>query len=636
MRRPESASAPWAPWREALRRFGGELRPQARRLTLAGLCALGYTATRLAEPWPIKYVFDQVLDSGGAGGGSLSPQLRFGLALGGMVALAALRGAFYQAQSVLAARVGQQVVLAVRARAFAHLQRLSMSYHLRASTGDLLTRLMGDIQMLRDLLVTTLLTLVSEVTVLLGFLVALCLVDWRMALLALGVLPLLLLPVRRYGRPLRGLAREQRRREGQLATRLQEVIAGMHLVQLFGAEEQEGRMLQDHGSRSLAEGHQVARLEARLYRSTELVLSAGMAVALWYGALAVHGGRLSVGDLVLVMSYLSSLFRPLRRISRSVERAGKAAGCLDRISELLNTQPEVCDGPLTAPPLRGAIRLEQVSLAYRPGAYALHEVSLSIAPGETVALVGATGAGKTSILSLICRLYDPSSGRLLIDGQDPRGWDLRSLRRQIAVVPQDGMLFSGSLWDNLTYGSPQADRRQVDAAVRAALLDDVVAGLPEGYQTWIGERGLTLSGGQRQRLAIARALVRDTPIVLLDEPTTGLDSQSERLVTEALGRLLRGRTALVIAHRLATVRQAHRIVVLEGGRVVESGRPATLVAQGGAYARLLAAAGLAGEAVAAREAAPAPGPAVLRAAATGTLSLPQRPAAALGSPRKVG
>ena len=588
MSRPERRIAPWAPWREALRRFGGELRPQTGRLALAGLCSLGYTATRLAEPLPIKFVFDRVLAPTG-GASTMSPELLFGLALGAMVGLAALRGAFYYAQSVLASQVGQQVVLSVRARAFAHLQRLSMSYHVRASTGDLLTRLMGDIQMLRELLVATLLTMVSEVTVLLGFLAALFLVDWRMAALALTVVPLLVLPIRRYGRPLRGLSREQRRREGQLAARLQEVIAGIHLVQLFGAEDQEDRALRDYGARSLTDGQKAARLEARLYRSTELTLSGGMALALWYGALAVHGGRLSVGDLVLVMSYLSSLYRPLRRISRSVERAGKASSCLDRITDLLNTEPEVQDGPRQAPSLRGAIRLERVSLAYRPGESALSEVSLDIAPGEMVALVGATGAGKTSLFSLISRLYDPTAGRVLVDGQDLRSLDLRSLRRQIAVVPQDGMLFSGSLWDNLTYGSPDADPRQVEDAVRAALLEDVVAGLPQGYQTAIGERGVTLSGGQRQRLAIARALVRDTPIVLLDEPTTGLDAHSERLVTDALRRLLQGRTALVIAHRLATVRQADRIVVLHEGRVVETGTHEALLARGGRYAGLLAA-----------------------------------------------
>jgi ABC-type multidrug transport system fused ATPase/permease subunit len=563
----------------ALTRFRGELCRQRRPLAGAFLASLGYSAARLAEPWPLKVVFDNVL----AGMPLHTHFHRLDALLAGdrtailvaatiaLLALAVLRSLFYYHQSYLASLAGQRVVMNLRRRLFAHVQRLPQSFHSRASTGDLLTRLTGDIMMLRELLVASLLALVTESVVVVGYIVVMFLVEWRLALLAVVAVPFIFASVTVYSERMRVATRKQRRREGELAGRLHEVLAGIHVVQLFAREDEEDERLRSLNRRSTRSGLKATRLEARLSRTVELSVALATAAVLWFGATQVIAGRMTSGELIVFFAYMQSFYRPLRRISRVTQRASKASSCVERITDVLDRTSELTDGAIVAPSFRGEIRFERVSFAYERGQEVLHELELTVVPGSTVALIGPTGAGKSTLLGLVPRLYDPTSGAVRIDGFDLRDLTLRSLRDQISVVPQDGMLFSGTIFENIAYGDLDATREQVEEAARAACIHDFVAGLPEGYGTVVGERGVTLSGGQRQRLAIARALVRDAPVVLLDEPTTHLDATSQRLVVEALERLLEGRTALVVAHRLETIERADEVVALDDGRIVERG-----------------------------------------------------------------
>ena len=572
--------------------FRRELGRHWRGLSIAFGSSIAYSATRLAEPWPLKVIFDNVLSGMPLHTGfSRLDRLLAGertailaLATVAIVALAAIRSVFYTHQRVLTASVGQAVVLKLRERLFAHLQRLSLSFHSTNRTGELLTRLTSDVNMLRELLVATLLSLVSEGVILVGYLAMMFVIEWRVALVAVLVIPVIFASTTVYSGRIRNATRKVRRREGELAARLHEVLSGIHVVQLFTREDDEAERLRGLNKRSFRSGVRATRLEAKLNRSVELSVAAATAAALWFGATQVIAGRLTPGELIVFVVYLQGFYRPLRRISRVAQRAAKATVCAERVTTVLDREPDIRDGPYVAPRFSGAVRFADVHFAYTPDVPVLHGVELAVEPGETIALVGPTGAGKTTLLALVPRLYDPARGAVLIDGRDVREFTLRSLREQIAVVPQAGILFGADFRENIGYGKPGATDREIEAAARAALIHDFIARQPNGYATVVGERGTTLSGGQRQRLAIARALVRDAPIVLLDEPLSALDAKSEHVVLAALERLLEGRTALIVAHKLSTVRRASRIAVVEDGRIVEVGSHDDLLARGGRYA----------------------------------------------------
>ncbi|MCK4414616.1 MAG: ABC transporter ATP-binding protein [Candidatus Eisenbacteria sp.] len=595
-----------ATWKEALRfvailrRFRPFLRPHVRPMALAGAASLGFTLVTLLEPWPLQVIFDGVLldrpvnllglDLKALAGGDLFVLLA-GASLAVLI-LAALRGQLYYAQNVLAAISGLDVVLAIRRQLFHHLQMLSLAFHRRSHSGDLLMRLTGDIVMLREMVVAALITLLSQGLVIVGILAIMASLNLRLTLVAALVVPLLFLILSIFRIRLNAAARRQRRREGRLASTAHEVLGSIHLVQAYTAEKHEDGRFKKMNQRSLRAGARLTRIEAQLNRAVQIAIAAGVCLILWLGTRDVLADRLTPGQLLVFLAYVRGLYRPLRQASKLTQRMAKASACGDRVIEVLDEIPEVADSPdpVILRDVEGRVTLRGVSFGYRDSQPVLRDIDLELTRGEMVALVGPTGSGKTTILSLIIRFFDPQEGAILIDGIPINTVSLKSLRRQISFLPQESVVMGVTIRENIAYGAigrhgkePSAEK--IAKAARRARAHDFIMQLPDGYETVVGERGGTLSGGQRQRIGIARAMLRKAPILLLDEPTTGLDPVSGTAVLEALDRLVRDRTTLVVAHHLTTVMRADRIVFIEDGRIVEEGSNEELLARGGRYAR---------------------------------------------------
>jgi len=577
--------------------LGPPLRRNRAALALAALATLVAGAAEVLRPWPLKLALDLFLAKPDRVHAKLGPfaflaqwpdsQALAALALG-LVAVAALAGAFSYVQAIVLAGVGQRAILELRRRLFLHLERLSLAFHRRHRSGELLVHLVGDLNVLSDFLVTQTPVILGRGALLVGMLAIMLWMDPWLTLASLAFFPLLAWTVRRHVSALRKAAREQRRREGKIAGVAGESLQLIQVVQAFGAEQQEAERLDFEGRALLGAGLRAGRAEALLQRGVELVGAAGTGLVLYLGVQHARSGLLSAGDLVVFLSYLRGVQKPMRDLAQSVQRYAKASACARRVSQLLDTEPEVVDRPGSgpAPRLSGAIAFDAVGFSYGVGRPALDGVTFRLEPGERVAVVGETGAGKTTLLALLGRFYDPTSGVIRIDGRDLRDWTLASVRSQIALVLQEAALFGTTIRENLLLGRPDASEEELWAALADAQADGFVERLPAGLDTPLGERGSTLSGGQRQRLAVARAMLRDAPLLLLDEPSTGLDAVTDRAVREALERLARGRTTIVIAHQLDTVCHADRILVLERGRLVGNGRHAELLVTCAAYRRL--------------------------------------------------
>jgi ATP-binding cassette subfamily B protein len=595
-RRRNQRQLRWNEFRAVAARFAPYLRKQMARLSLALLCSIGYVVMGLLEPWPMKLALDNVildrpLPSWLAT--ILPAPWRSGLSLlylliGAIIFLAIVRGVFYYYGQLLAARAGQQIVAKVRLDLYDHVQHLSFSFHDRRRTGDILTRLTSDIRVVRDMLVSAPLSASGDLLLVSGMTAVMLLMNWQLTLVALIVLPGLALLVRTYQGPMKQAAREQRKREGYLASTASEVLGAFKVVQGFQGERYEVERFSASNRSSLRSGLRAARLEARLRWSSELAVAVVTALVLGVAVRQVLLGALSPGDLLVFMAYLQAFTRPLRRTSKVVERSARAVAAGERILELLEIKPTVRDlpGAIAAPRFRGAIRYESVSFAYPHGGTVLSDVTLQIQPGERVAVVGPTGAGKTTLVHLLPRFYESSRGEVCIDGQNVREFTLASLREQISFVFQEPVLFATTVAENIAYGKSAARPEEIVLAAERAGLREVIASMPDGYDTVVGERGGTLSGGQRQCIAIARAIMKDAPIVVLDEPTTGLDSESAAFVMQALRRLMEGRTVIMISHELRLARDADRIVVLKKGRIVEQGDHQALSARDGLYSHL--------------------------------------------------
>jgi ATP-binding cassette subfamily B protein len=485
----------------------------------------------------------------------------------------------------LLATAGQRVIFRLRCALFAHLQQLTPAFYDQQRLGHLITRLTSDIQSIQDMLVAALPLLLFNVMLVVGMLVVLLLINLSFGLLGLVSAFIVYLVLRRYLRAIKQMARQTRHSESDANAVVQENLRGIRVVQAFGLESYTQQKYEEHTRKALHFGTIAARLQSGLPSVVSLLTDSANLAALTLGGILVMLGHISIGDLLLFSAYLRTLYSPLRQMGKFSNTLTRASASAERVADLLETAPVIVDSPtaLSIPRLQGAITFQHVSFSYTQKRSALQNISFNIFAGMKVALVGHSGAGKSSILHLIQRFYDPQEGQILLDGRDIRDFTLASLRQHIALVPQEPMLFRASVRENIAYGRPGASEAEVIAAAQQAYADEFIRRLPQGYDALLEEGGVGLSGGQRQRLAIARAILRQAPLLLLDEPTVGLDAQSEQLVVAALERLMAGRTTLVSAHRLSTIQRADLILVLDKGRIVEAGTPAQLLAVRGHY-----------------------------------------------------
>ena len=588
VRRPEGL-------REALpglRRLVPHVRPHLRRqrtLIAGGGAAMALEVVmRLLEPWPLKFVIDGVIGHLGADLPQGQPddlQQVLVLACLGLLVVVLLRAAASYAMTVCFALAGNRLLTAVRADAFAHLQRLSLSFHDRARTGDLVQRITSDVGRLKEVAVTAALPLAGNVLTLVAMLVVVFVLDWQLALCMLVVFPVFVLTGRSATRRIHTVSRKQRKAEGHLATLATETLGSMKVVQAYTLEsEMQSRFASDN-VKTLKDGVKAKKLSAGLERSTDVLVGLATALVLYVGAQRVLAGALTPGELVVFITYLKAAFKPMRDLAKYTGRIAQAAASAERVVDLLDTEPTVRDASWATPGRRvtGHVELEDVWLSYVPGHPVLRGVSLRIHPGERVAVVGPSGAGKSSLAGLLLRMHDPDSGTVRLDGWDLQDLTVHGVRSQVAVVLQESLLFATTIRDNIAMGAPEGaaevTEERVVAAARAAGAHDFITALPQGYDTVVSERGSTLSGGQRQRIAIARAVVRDAPVVILDEATVGLDGETEVEVTAALDRLTAGRTTIVITHDLDAARSADRIVWVDAGRVTDVGRPDEVLAR---------------------------------------------------------
>jgi ATP-binding cassette subfamily B protein len=567
------------------------LRPYRLPMGFALLLAAFISGAELLKPWPLKIIIDNVL--GGhplswAWVANWSRETLLLMACVGLIGIYLVLGGLTLLSNYTTIRIGQSMVNDLRRVLYNHLQRLSLAFHQRRQVGDLLYRVTADTYAIQTLTMNGIFPILTSVVLLTGMTLIMWRLDWVLTLLALCVCPILFATISVMSGRIRMAATAARERESIIYSLVQRTMAAIRVIQAFTKEEEENRRFLTASTDSLKATLRLYNLQTLYGGIINVVIAIGTALVVWVGARHVMAGILSIGELVIFTAYLASLYGPINTISQTLGLIEGAKAGLVRVLEILSVERDLPEGKRVLHPseVRGEVTFEHVTFAYTADRPVLQNVNLHVSPGQTIAIVGPTGAGKSTLVSLLPRFYDPQEGKVLLDGIDVRECTLASLRQQIAMVLQPPLVFPLTIRENIAYGKPGAALEVVEEAARLAHIHDAIIRLPEGYNTVVGEQGATLSEGERQRLTIARAILRDAPILILDEPTSSIDAETEALIMEGLERLMAGRTTFIIAHRLSTVRRADVILVVRDGQIIEQGSFGDLMHQPGAFAAL--------------------------------------------------
>lgn len=563
---------------------------------LAIFCMLGFIGAELLSPWPMKLIFDYIL---------LGKQLPesyawleavfqkgqlFSLVVISIsiLVIASLKGLFSYLQTFITSKIGFHLVYILRRELFAHLQRLSLSFHTRQKTGELMTKVSGDTKILKDTFSESALTFASHLLKIIGMFIVMFSLNWQLSLVVLITFPPLIYILFFSYRKVNKTVKKQRKEEGKVASRINELLTMIPLVQSYAREGHELERFEEDSKATLQDSIRIVRITAGTTRAMEVITSLGNVFAVFFGALQVTRGLLTPGDLLIFISYLKGMYRPIKKLPKLTSRTSKAMASADRVADLLAMQPEIRDqvNPIRVKKLQGAIAFKDISFSYDNERAVLNKVSFDISPGQRIALVGASGSGKSTVAKLLIRLYEPQNGEILIDGIDIRKYKRKNLRRRIGIVLQEAIILGTTIRENISYGNPDATQAQIEAAARKAHADIFIDALPEGYDTLVGERGATLSGGQRQRIGLARAIIRRPSILILDEPTSAVDAESARFIQSSMREFQKGKTCLVIIHQFDEMQDFDQIIALKHGQVVEMGTHQELIERKGYYDEL--------------------------------------------------